>query len=99
MNKDNFDIKTFSAENIRIMQQREISDRSNELYYEHLALEIYEKAKNNIFINEHIVTTCLSIGHLKYVCNKFQEKGFGATFIELENGDSDYRRFRITVSW
>jgi hypothetical protein len=98
MNKDNFDIKTFSAENIRIMQQREISDRSNELY-EHLALEIYKEAKNKIFINEYTATTCLSVQHVEYVYNKFQEKGFTATFIELENDDSDYRRFQITVSW
>jgi DNA-dependent RNA polymerase auxiliary subunit epsilon len=98
MNKDNFDIKTFSAENIRIMQEKEISNRGDD-FYEHLALEIYEKAKNNTLINEHTATTYLDLMYARYVYHKFEEKGFLVTFTELGNDDNDYKRFKITVSW
>jgi hypothetical protein len=95
MSQSNFDIKTFSAENIRIKQERQHEEDSQAIY-ESLARQINEFAKKNPCVTGFTKTCSVSSEHMKNVCSKFTSKGFAASYRLISANTETYQ---ITISW
>jgi len=95
MNQSNFDIKTFSAENIRIMQERQ-REKDSQAIYESLARQINEFAKKRPCITGFTKTCSVASELMKNVCSKFNSKGFAASYRIISASTETHQ---ITISW
>jgi hypothetical protein len=95
MNQSNFDIKTFSAENIRIKQEKQRSQESQTIY-EALARTIYEITQSSPCVTSITKRFSVPSEYMKDICLKFTKKGFVATYKEISMSSSLHE---ITISW